>query len=67
MGWKSVVRELVKARLPTVVLPALVVGLIIYCFGFTLESLVAVLVFHPALRSLGRGGCSIEANLSSHA
>jgi len=43
MGW--VVRELVKALLPTVVLPALVVGLIIYCFGFTLESLVAVLVF----------------------
>jgi len=45
MGWKSVVRELVKALSPTVVLPALVAGLIIYCFGFTLESLVAVLVF----------------------
>jgi len=43
MGW--VVRELVKALLPTVVLPALVAGLMIYRFGFTLESLVAILVF----------------------
>jgi len=45
MGWNSVVWKLVKALLPTVVLPALVVGLIIYRFGFTLESLVAVMVF----------------------
>jgi len=36
---------LVKASLPTVVFPTLVVGLIIYRFGFTLESLVAVMVF----------------------
>lgn len=43
MGW--VVRELVKALLPTVVVPALVAGLILYRFGLTTDSVVAILVF----------------------
>jgi len=44
MGWKSVVWKLVKALLPTVVVPALVAGLILYRFGLTTDSVVAILI-----------------------
>jgi len=46
MGW--VVRELVKALLPTVVVPALVAGLIFYRFGLTTEFSSGDPGFHPA-------------------
>jgi len=43
MIWRNVIKELAKASLPTIVIPAVVVVLIIRYFGFTLESLTAVM------------------------
>jgi len=43
MIWRNVIKELAKASLPTIVIPVVVVVLIIRYFGFTLESLTAVM------------------------
>ena len=43
--WRNVIKRIFAASLPTIVLPAILVGIIIYHFGFTLDSLVAVLFF----------------------
>lgn len=43
MIWRNVIKGIIKASLPTIILPAIVVGVVIRYFGFTLDSLIAIL------------------------
>jgi len=43
MIWRNLIKELAKASLPTIAIPVVVAVLIIRYFGFTLESLTAVM------------------------
>jgi hypothetical protein len=41
--WKNVVKAIVKALLPTAIIPAIAVSLTIIFFGFTVDSLLAII------------------------
>ena len=41
--WRNVVKGIIKASLPTIILPAIIIGVVIKYFGLTLDSLLAIL------------------------
>jgi len=41
--WRNVIKGIIRASLPTIIFPAIVIGAVIKYFGFTLESLVVIL------------------------
>jgi hypothetical protein len=43
MIWRNVIKGIIKASLLPIILPVIIIGVVIAIFGFTLESLVAVL------------------------
>jgi len=43
MIWRNVIKGIIKASLPTIILPAIVVSFVIKYFGLTLDSFIAIL------------------------
>jgi len=41
--WRNVVKGIIKGSLPTIILPAIIIGVVIKYFGLTLDSLLAIL------------------------